>query len=302
MRWTGLVVALLSAALSVDAAAEPAAAPPLADSIGAMRELSPDGTRRAAGLVKTGRTYALGVVIGPDTPVWPGRSFKIVVTPIPPVGRLTGHDDILLTHVGIGTQLDGFAHIGIEGVHLGGARASDFFRPDGVTRFGIESVPPAATRGVLLDMVKHYGRPPPPGTAFNRAEIDAAARAAGVRIGRGDVVLFHTGWMAAMAATDGRAFVASQPGLGKEGADYLAALGVAMIGADTAALEAIPFEKAEEPFAVHAALLVRHGVHILENVDTNALAADGATEFLFVLGAPRLKGTVQAIVNPVAIR
>ena len=32
------------------------------------------------------------------------------------------------------------------------------------------------------------------------------------------------------------------------------------------------------------------------------LAADGATEFLFVLGAPRFKGTVQMVINPVAIR
>jgi kynurenine formamidase len=267
-----------------------------------MNNLSAEATRAAARLVKLGKVYPLGVVTGPESPVWPGRSFKIVVTPIPAIGGISGHDDILLTHVGIGSQLDGFAHIGLDGTHLNGANAQDVFQPDGVTRFGIEQVPPAATRGILLDMVRHYGKPPPPGTAFNKAEIDAAAKAAGVKIGKGDVVLFHTGWMAAMAAKDGKAFIAQQPGLGKEGADYLAQLGVSMIGADTAALEAIPFEKPDAPFAVHAALLARHGVHILENMDTNALAADSATEFLFVLGAPRIKGSVQAIINPVAVR
>jgi hypothetical protein len=35
---------------------------------------------------------------------------------------------------------------------------------------------------------------------------------------------------------------------------------------------------------------------------TDELAADGVTAFFFTLGAPRLEGTVQAIINPVAIR
>jgi kynurenine formamidase len=151
-------------------------------------------------------------------------------------------------------------------------------------------------------MTKQFGVSPLlPGTAFNRSHIDAAAKAAGVTIGKGDVVLFHTGWLAT-AKADPAKFIATQPGLGREGAEYLAALGVVMVGADSSALEAIPFENPAAPFIVHQTLLAKHGVHILENIDTTALAADGATEFLFVLGQPRIKGTVQAIVNPVAIR
>ena len=38
------------------------------------------------------------------------------------------------------------------------------------------------------------------------------------------------------------------------------------------------------------------------DADTRALAADGATEFLFVLGVPRFVGAVQAVINPIAIR
>jgi kynurenine formamidase len=221
-----------------------------------------------------------------------------------PIGktRATGHDDILMTSVGIGTQLDGFAHMGIDRRHYNGVHARDFYKPDGVTKFGTEAILPTATRGVLLDMTRHYKVDQlKPGTAFNRAEIDAAARAAGVTIRKGDVVLFHTGWMA-MAKTDPKRFIAMQPGLGKEGAEYLASLGVVMIGADTAALEAIPFEDPEMPFVVHLTLLVKNGVHVLENINTAQLAADGASEFMFVLGQPRFQGTVQAVVNPVAIR
>jgi hypothetical protein len=43
------------------------------------------------------------------------------------------------------------------------------------------------------------------------------------------------------------------------------------------------------------------GIHISEGIDTRELAKDGAREFLFVLGAPRIQGTVQMVINPVAI-
>ena len=279
------------------------------DTAGAMNNLSPEGAVKAAKLVKTGKVYALGIVTGPDTPVWPGRSYSVAVMGIDdgggsPIGgtKVTGHDDVLMTFVGIGTQLDGFGHMGIDRRHYNGVHARDFYKPDGVTKFGTEAILPTATRGVLLDMAKHYKVAQlKPGTAFNRSEIDAAAKSAGVRIGKGDVVLFHTGWLA-MAKTDPKQFIAVQPGLGEEGANYLASLGVAMIGADTAALEAIPSEDPARPFVVHQTLLTKHGVHILENINTAELAADGATEFMFVLGQPRFQGTVQAVVNPVAIR
>lgn len=279
------------------------------DTKGAMNNLTPEGAVQAAKLVKTGKVYALGIVTGPDTPVWPGRSFSVAVLPLDdgggsPIGanRVTGHDDLLMSFIGIGTQLDGFGHMGIDRRHYNGVHARDFYKPDGVTKFGTEEVLPTATRGVLLDMTKHYKLAQlKPGTAINRAEIDAAAKAAGVKIGKGDVVLLHTGWMA-MAKSDPKQFIATQPGLGKEGAEYLTSLGVVMVGADTAALEAIPFEDPAQPFIVHQTLLTKHGVHILENVNTAELAADGATEFMFVLGQPRFKGTVQAVINPVAIR
>ena len=279
------------------------------DTNGAMNNLSPEATVKAAKLVKTGKVYALGVVTGPETPSWPGRKFSMAVMPIDdgggsPMGtnQVTGHDDILMTFIGIGTQLDGFGHIGINHIHYNGVHARDFYRPDGVTKFGTENILPTATRGVLLDMTKHFKQSHvKPGTAFNRAEIDAAAKAAGITITKGDVVLFHTGWLAT-AKEDPKQFIAVQPGLGKEGADYLASLGVVMVGADTAAVEAIPFEDPTRPFIVHQTLLTKHGVHLLETVNTAELAADGATEFMFVLGQPRFKGSVQAVVNPIAIR
>lgn len=279
------------------------------DEIGASNNLSQKGTRQAAKLVRSGKVYALGVVTGKDTPAWPGRSYKVVISPIDdgggaPIGanQVTGHDDVLLSHIGIGTQIDGFAHLGVNRRHYNGVHARDFYKPDGVTKFGTENIPPTATRGVLLDMTKLFNETPvSPGTAFNRIEIDRAAKAAGVKIGKGDVVLFHTGWLA-KADTDPAAFISEQPGLGRDGAEYLASLGVVMVGADTAALEAIPFEDPSTPFIVHQTLLTKRGVYILENINTGELAKDGATEFMFVLGQPRFEGSVQAVINPIAIR
>lgn len=55
-------------------------------------------------------------------------------------------------------------------------------------------------------------------------------------------------------------------------------------------------------FEVHQHLIAKNGVYILENMVTENLAADEAYEFMFVLGHAKVKGAVQMIINPVAIR
>lgn len=279
------------------------------DTVGAANNLSPAGAAAAAKLVKLGKVYALGVVTGPESPAYPPRTFQLVVTQSNDgTGQTLGsniataNDDILMAYVGIGSQLDGLGHVGIDHRYYNGAHAKDFVTPGGLKKYGTENVPPIATRGVLLDMAKLFKtKQLPAGRAFNKKEIEAAEKAAGVTIGKGDVVLFHTGWLA-LADKDKAKFMGGEPGLGKEGAALLAARGVVAVGADTWGLEAVPFEVKTEAFPVHQILLAKNGVYILENMNTAALAADGATEFLFVLGQPRLKGAVQAVINPVAIR
>ena len=280
-----------------------------ADTIGAANNLSPAASLAAAKLVKLGKVYSLGVVTGRDTPAYPPRTFQIVITQSNDgTGQLLGsnqataNDDILMSYVGIGSQLDGLGHVGVNHLYYNGKHAKDFVAPDGLKKYGTESVPPIATRGVLLDMAKLLkAKQLPAGRVFNRAEIEAAEKAAGVTIGKGDVVLFHTGWQS-LATTNKAKFMGGEPGLGKEGAALLAARGVVAVGADTWAVEAIPFESKTEAFPVHQILLAKNGVYILENMNTAALAADGATEFLFVLGQPKFQGAVQATINPVAIR
>jgi kynurenine formamidase len=50
------------------------------------------------------------------------------------------------------------------------------------------------------------------------------------------VVIFHSGWMQLLGKEDKR-WLDVHPGLGTEGARYLADLGVVAVGADTPALE-----------------------------------------------------------------
>ena len=44
-----------------------------------------------------------------------------------------------------------------------------------------------------------------------------------------------------------------------------------------------------------------NGIYILETMNTGPLLRDGVNEFMFVLGQPRIIGSVQAMVNPVAL-
>ena len=67
-------------------------------------------------------------------------------------------------------------------------------------------------------------------------------------------------------------------------------------------METIPFEAGVGVFEVHQIFLARNGIYILENMNTGPLVKDKAWEFMFVLGASRITGGVQAIVNPVAVR
>ena len=279
------------------------------DTLGAVNRMTPAAVVEAARLVKTGKTYALGVETGPDTPAYPPRKYQMTILQLEdgtgtPWGdnKLTSNDDLMMTWLGIGSQIDGLGHVGINHVYYNGVHAKDFTKVTGLTTFSISDIPPIVTRGVLLDIARLKGKKIlDEGTAINRAEIEAAAKAQDIDLRKGDVVLFHTGWQN-VAEEDGARFMKGEPGIGIEGARYLAEIGVIAVGADTFGVEVIPFETEGQIFPVHQELITKKGIYLLENMDTRALAEDDGWEFLFVLGQPRFVGAVQAIINPVAIR
>ena len=279
------------------------------DQMGALNNISPKNVLAAAKLVKQGKSMRMGIETNSKTPAFPPRSFAItVLTPGQEYGRSLGetrtnyNDDIIAGWVGIGSQLDGLGHIGIDGVYYNCSKATDFVTASGLKKFGIETVPAIATRGVILDMVGLTGRDPvPEGTAFNRKEIEAAmARQKTAPIGRGDVVVFYTGWTKLIGKDDKR-YGSVEPGLGIDGARYLASLGVAMVGADTWGLEVLPFEDPKKIFHVHQILIAENGIMILENVNAEQAVKDRVYEGLFTLGPSRITGAVQAIINPIFV-
>ena len=277
------------------------------DQAGALNNITSANTLAAARLIKRGKAMRMGIETNSKTPAFAPRTFSVtVLTPGQEYGRSLGetktnyNDDIIMGWVGIGSQLDGLGHIGIDGTYYNCRKGAEFVTAGGLQKYGIETVPAIATRGVILDMVGLTGKNPvPEGTAFNRKEIEAAlARQGNMSIGKGDVVIFRTGWTQLIGKDDKR-YGSVEPGLGIDGAHYLASLGVSMVGADTWGLEVLPFEVPSKVFHVHQILLTQHGIFILENLVSDQAVADGVYEGLFTLGPSRITGAVQAIINPI---
>jgi len=104
-----------------------------------------------------------------------------------------------------------------------------------------------------------------------------------------------------MLESDPTTWVSGEPGIDNEGVAYMASLNPMAVGADTWGLEPIPAPEGDKVFYGHVILLQKHGIYILETMNTGPLLAEGVNEFMFVLGQSRIRGTVQTIVNPVAL-
>jgi len=282
------------------------------DEIGSANTMTPERVRAAAELVTTGKVYSLGMIVGSDTPAFPPRSLSVTVLQPNQVSTsglgendFTYNDDIFMGWLGIGPQIDGLGHAGVDHMYYNGHTDDEFADAAGLTKLGLEKLPGLVGRGVLLDMAKHFDVDMvEEGTPYTEEDIKAAAEAQGVTIGEGDVVLFNSNWMNLLDgdAPDPARFGAAEPGVGVSGAEYLASLGVMAVGADTWGMEVVPAEQEGQAFRGHQILQPEHGIYILENMDTRELAQDGVHEFLFVLGQARIKGAVQMIINPIAIR
>ncbi|MBM9401126.1 cyclase family protein [Gluconacetobacter azotocaptans] len=278
------------------------------DEIGAANLVTPASVREAVKLVRTGKTYPLAVVMDKNLPAFRHRSFHLTnVQPNEAGGatmgpnKFTFNDELVVGWTGVGTQLNGIGHIGIDNVYYNGNKASDFVTVEGVTKLGIEKVPPIVARGIVLDMTALYGTPVVPAdTEFTVADIETVLGREGITIHRGDVVLFNTGWLE-LIGKDNRKFLDVEPGIGMEAAQWLADKGIIAFGGDTWASEIYP-AKDGRVFPINQFMLAHKGIYNLELIDSRPLVRDHAWEFLFVLGQPLYRGSTQVNINPVAIR
>ena len=282
------------------------------DEIGAANMISNENTLEAVKLIKKGMSHGLGIVIEPGMPAFAPRYTELqVVQPNQHFGRdttsdfgydITYNDDILQMWIGTGPQLDGLGHIGDDDIFYNCNKGEDFSFITGLTKMGIETIPPLVGRGVLINMAKHHGvSSMRGGEGITREDIKQAIKKQNIELKKGDIILFHTGWTDAKLKSSPEEWGASIPGITNDAAVYLSEFKPMAVGADTWGLGAVPPIEGDKVYYDHVTLIKENGIYILETMDTGKLAKENVTEFMFVLGQPKLKGAVQMIINPVAL-
>jgi kynurenine formamidase len=202
----------------------------------------------------------------------------------------------------VGTQFDGLGHLGIGDLFYNGNNRHDFAKAEGLTKLGIENVGAIVTRGVLVDVAGYNGVPRlQGGYEITLADLQGALKREKVDIKSGDIVLLHTGW-GSLWLKDNAAFGKNAPGIGLAAARFLVEREVVMVGSDTWAMEVVPNPDAQLAFPVHQLFLARNGIYIFENLVTEELARDNASEFAFMFAPLKLKGATGSPGNPIAIR
>jgi kynurenine formamidase len=212
-------------------------------------------------------------------------------------------NDLIVTGGHVGTHLDALCHVSYQGKLHGGIDAAAAQAGGRFSELGVETVAPMLCRGVLLDVPAALGIDCcPPGYEVTPADLTAAA--AGASAPRpGDVILIRTGWGQHFDDRSGYLGQASGvPGPGESGAQWLAALAPRAVGADTIAFERLAPGAGHALLPAHRVLLVEAGIHIIEMLDLERLAAQQVREFLFVLSPLPLVGATGSPVRPLAIR
>ena len=279
------------------------------DELGNANLLSNKLVLEASNLIKTGKVYSLGLVIDQNTPAYPPRSLSLsVVQPTQQFGKLglpnaTYNDDMFHGWLGIGSQIDGLGHIGgTDAIFYNCHDGKEFSETTGLTKLGIEKIPPIVTRGILVDMAKFFKKDfLEAGETFDVDDVINALELQDLSIEEGDVVIFHTGWTEAKYTSDPELWGTGTPGPTGKVSEFLAAKNVVAAGADTWSYDVVPPIDLNEPYPGHQILLKENGIYILEAMSTGELAKDGVYEFLFVLGQAKVRGAVQMIINPIAI-
>jgi kynurenine formamidase len=198
-----------------------------------------------------------------------------------------------------GTHIDALCHQAYGGRLHGGLEVDSRVQTSvGFTALGIDTVRPLIARGVLLDVAGTCGVPRlAPGHVVSASELEAAAR--GLEIAAGDVVLVRLGSGALWAD---RAAYEAAGGIGGDASRWLAARRPLAVGADNLAWD-LPDSHDPELGSLpgHSILIVQEGIHIIESLYLEELAADGVREFAFVCLPLKLRGGTGSPVRPVAL-
>jgi kynurenine formamidase len=289
--------------------------------VGRIGELPAEQIVRAAGLVREGRTYSLAATRFPGMPLFPGHPpFQVLNYRTPRGIRVTGAQpwgpvndaglgymaEYIMATSHSGAHIDALAHmtVGADSHWYGGGRADEHLTDFGPVHGDAAKMPPFFTRGVLLDAAGYRGVPAlPKGSPVNAAECEAICRAQGVEVRPWDVALIRTGYMG-LWPDAARMAEHTTPGPDISAARWLLERGVVATGSDTETYEVQPAPDPGpegNPQPVHTLLLIENGIHLMESLDLEALAADHVYEFLFVALPLKIRGATGSMVDPVAV-
>ena len=178
------------------------------DQIGTLNHVRPEDVVKAAGLIRRGKVFALGIPLdsnGPQTGLFGGRFNPIHQMLATGTDAIAGRqdwnkiryaDDTLNLCVQGATHWDALGHIFYEDKAYNGYDAK-LIDAKGLNVLGIEHSRNKMTgRGVLLDIARFRGVDwLKDGEGIPNDELDACAKHQKVEIGRGDFVIIRTGQM-----------------------------------------------------------------------------------------------------------
>jgi len=288
------------------------------DEKGTLNYITDETRRRAARLVRQGKTFSLAIPIrhgsGPQgggariNPLHLMTATGCDPTSRVDLGRNTRYvDDVLVMMVQGGTQWDALCHVYYDDQLYNGIPATQV-DSRGAHRGGIDKVhADFVSRGVLLDVARWKGIDClPAGTAITTADLEAVEAHQGVTVGEGDILLVRTGQMSTVGDfANWRAFHGKEAGLHWETAGWLHQRRVAAVAADNSMVEATgQLAGVYVPF--HMLALRNLGLHLGEFWYLERLAADcasdGVWEFLLVAQALPIDGGSGSPVNPLALK
>jgi kynurenine formamidase len=275
-----------------------------ADQLGALNPITPEVTAAATATVRSGKTVScarpLNTEPGPDNPV------PVAHHMIGTASEGWGADYLALAPHGFATShIDALCHIFYEGKLFNGY-AAETVTAHGATRLGIHHLHNGiVTRGVLLDIPAGRGvEALEPGTAIFPEDLDAAEERAALRVRAGDALLVRTGRWAWRQAHGPWDFATCAAGLDAACLSWLRARDVATLGSDGVS-DVLPSRVEGVGMPIHEIAIVALGLHLMDNLDLDALAAacadEGRWEFLFVVAPLVLRGGTASPVNPIAV-
>ena len=276
------------------------------DQRGAGNLMKPETVLRASRLIRTGEVIELGHDLTSSMPLSAGRSFELITkrtNMLPESNNRGSNEELVIAEIGqVGTQFDGFSHQMIGNSMYNCFKLDEISTRTGFTKLGIENVGFLMTRGVLIDVAALKGVSMLPDTyEITVADLQAALKRQNMTLEAGDAVVVHTGW-GQLWDKDVARYGKSNPGIGVAAAEWLARQNPILVGADVGPVEVSPNPDKQLNLPIHQIMLVVNGIHLLENLKLDELAAKRVYEFAFMVQPLKLKGATGSTVAPVAVR